>query len=48
VGLIVNKFGDKIKKVQCNAINNLSKVVARSKDNDTFLKLVIAETLLFL
>jgi hypothetical protein len=50
VNLIINKFGDKVKKVQCHAINNLVKVVRSGMklSDEKLPKLIITETLLFL
>lgn len=50
IGLIVNKFGDHAKKIQCHAINTLVKVVSQAKrnmDNETH-RIVLSEVLLFL
>lgn len=50
VGLIVNKFGDNSKKIQCHAINTLVKVVNQAKkDQDTEThRIILSEVLLFL
>ena len=50
IGLIVNKFGDQSKKIQCHAINTLVKVVSQAKrdmDNETH-RIILSEVLLFL
>ena len=48
VSLIVNKFGDKVKKVQCHAINKLITVVRQQANKTDVMGLVMREIQLFM
>ena len=48
VSLIVNKFGDKVKKVQCHAINKLIALVKGNQSKSEIMALVMREISLFM
>lgn len=48
VSLVTNKFGDKVKKVQCHAINKLISLVKTHQTKSEMMALVMREISLFM